>query len=238
MVPPFGTLAPAACRARFERRAPPPPINAGVAAALNSATIPIRDIGGGRITVTAQAITATATTTAVRLTSKTYGADLTATISAGAARTLGTATPDQLLVQATEAINLIPTIRIFQNSRDTGSRGQIVPIDWGAKAPFSGLIADVLADSARQRLYIANRAEPHREVFDMVKRVLLAPIPAGQLPRSMAFGRDINTLYVCGSPTQAAKISRIVDLNKGAVSGRVRFPPSRSTRHSASSPPM
>ena len=42
----------------------------GVTAALNSATIPVRDIGGGRITVTAQALATTATTATVRATAQ------------------------------------------------------------------------------------------------------------------------------------------------------------------------
>ena len=46
----------------------------GVTAALNSATIPVRDIGGGRITVTVQALTAATTAATVRATARTYGA--------------------------------------------------------------------------------------------------------------------------------------------------------------------
>ena len=61
----------------------------GVTAALNSATIPVRDIGGGRITVTAQALATTATTATVRATARTYGGDVTAQFSAAAARTVG-----------------------------------------------------------------------------------------------------------------------------------------------------
>ncbi len=61
----------------------------GVTAALNSATIPVRDIGGGRITVTAQALATIATTATVRATARTYGGDVTAQFSAAAARTAG-----------------------------------------------------------------------------------------------------------------------------------------------------
>jgi uncharacterized protein (TIGR03437 family) len=191
----------------------------GVTAAQNSATIPVRDIGGGRITVTAQALTTVATTATVRAASKTYGGDVTAQFSAVAARTLGTAAADQLLIQATEAVNIIPNVRVFQNTRNAEAKGTILPIDWGAST--SGL-ADMLGDTARQRIYIANPGLNRLEVFDMQKRAFLSPIPVSQLPRSMAFGNDGNTLYVASG---GGELISVVDLTQGKVTGRVMFPP-------------
>jgi uncharacterized protein (TIGR03437 family) len=191
----------------------------GVTAALNSATIPVRDIGGGRITVTVQALATTTTTATVRATAKTYGGDVTAQFSAVAARTLGTAAADQLLIQATEAVNIIPAVRVFQNTRNAESKGTILPIDWGASA--SGL-ADMLGDTARQRIYIANPGLNRLEVFDMQRRQFLSPIPVAQLPRSMAFGNDGNTLYVASG---GGELISVVDLTQGKVTGRVLFPP-------------
>lgn len=191
----------------------------GVAASLNSAVIPVRNAGGGRLTVTAQVLTSTATSPTVRVTPQSYGANVTAQISASAGRTLGTVTPDQLLIQAAEAVNIVPNVRVFQNSRNTEARGTIVPVDWGGTS--TGL-TDMLTDVARNRLYIANPALNRIEVFDMQARQLLAPIPVGQLPRSLAFGSDGNTLYVANSGGENISI---VDLDKGKVSGAVRFPP-------------
>ena len=191
----------------------------GVTAALNSATIPVRDAGGGRITVTVQALTATTTSPTVRATAKTYGGDVTAQFSAVAARTLGTAAADQLLIQATEAVNIIPAVRVFQNTRNAESNGAILPIDWGAST--SGL-ADMLGDTARQRIYIANPGLNRLEVFDMRTRQFLSPIPVSQLPRSMAFGNDGNTLYVASG---GGELISVVDLTQGKVTGRVLFPP-------------
>jgi uncharacterized protein (TIGR03437 family) len=191
----------------------------GVTAALNSATIPVRDIGGGRITVTVQPLATTTTTATVRATAKTYGGDVSAQFSAVAARTLGTAAPDQLLIQATEAVNIIPSVRVFQNSRNAESKGSILPIDWGPSA--TGL-ADMLGDTARQRIYIANPGLNRLEVFDMQRRQFLSPIPVSQLPRSMAFGNDGNTLYVASG---GGELISVVDLTQGKVTGRVLFPP-------------
>src|ERR1035437_4630082 len=191
----------------------------GVTAALNSATIPVRDAGGGRITVTVQALTATTTSPTVRATAKTYGGDVTAQFSAVAARTLGTAAADQLLIQASEAVNIIPAVRVFQNTRNAESKGTILPIDWGAST--AGL-ADMLGDTARQRIYIANPGLNRLEVFDMRTRQFLSPIPVSQLPRSMAFGNDGNTLYVASGGGEQISV---VDLTQGKVTGRVLFPP-------------
>ena len=191
----------------------------GVTAALNSATIPVRNAGGGRITVTVQALAATTTSPTVRATAKTYGADITAQFSAVAARTLGTAAADQLLIQANEAVNIIPAVRVFQNTRNAEAIGTILPIDWGASA--SGL-ADMLGDTARQRIYIANPGLNRLEVFDMGTQQFLSPIPVSQLPRSMAFGNDGNTLYVASGGSEQISI---VDLTQGKVTGRVLFPP-------------
>jgi uncharacterized protein (TIGR03437 family) len=190
----------------------------GVTAAINSAVIPVRDIGGGRVTISAQVLANQATSTAVSAAVKSYGADVTARFSAGAARSLGTSVADQVLLQSPEAINILPTVRIFQNNRNAEARGTVLPIDYGAST--SGL-ADMVQDSARQRLYIANPGLNRLEVFDMQKKTFLAPIAVGQLPRSMAFGNDGNTLYVASG---GGETITIVDLSQGKATGRVRYP--------------
>jgi uncharacterized protein (TIGR03437 family) len=191
----------------------------GVTAAQNSATIAIRNAGARTFTATAQVMTTTATSAGVRVTAKPYGADVTASFSAAAARALGTATPDQLLIQSPEAVNIIPTLRVFQNSRNAEARGTVIPMDIGATA--TGL-TDMISDPVRQRLYIANPGMNRVEVFDIERRQLLTPITAGQLPRSLAFGADTNTLYVANSGGETISI---VDVTQGAVVGRVNYPP-------------
>src|SRR5262249_52134379 len=65
----------------------------GVTASENTATIPVRNLGGGRITVTAQPLATSATSAIVRAIARPYGGDITATFSAGAARGIGTSVP-------------------------------------------------------------------------------------------------------------------------------------------------
>ena len=191
----------------------------GVTAAQNSAAIPVRSLGGGRITPTAQILASASTSPAVKVNLKSYGGDVVATFNSTAARTIGTAAPDQLLIQAPEALNILPNVRVFQNTRNPESRGIILPLDIGATT--TGL-TDLVADNPRQRLYIANPALNRIEIFDMQKQQFLTPIRVGQLPRTMAIGSDGNTLYVANA---GSEMMSVVDLNKGAVSGRVPLPP-------------
>jgi uncharacterized protein (TIGR03437 family) len=192
----------------------------GVTAAQNSAVIPVRDQGGGKLSVTAQVLTTAATSATVRAAAKTYGGDVTAQYNTAAtARGLGTVAPDQLLIQSAEAINIIPNVRVFQNNRNAEALGTILPVDTGAST--TGL-ADMVTDTARQRLYLANPGKNRIEIFDMKQQQFLTPITVGQLPQSIAFGADANTLYVANSGSEYLSI---VDLTKGAVSGKVRLPP-------------
>jgi uncharacterized protein (TIGR03437 family) len=191
----------------------------GVTAALNSAAIPVRNVGGGKFTPTVQVISTASTSVDTRIAAESYGGNITVSFNSAAARSLGTATPDQLLIQAAEAINIIPNVFVFQNSRNAEAAGTIIPVDIGATT--IGL-TDILQDTTRQRLYIANPGLNRVEVFDMQKQQFLSPIPVGQLPRSMAFGSDANTMYVANSGGETISI---VDLTQDAVTGQVSYPP-------------
>jgi uncharacterized protein (TIGR03437 family) len=190
----------------------------GVTAGQNTAVIPVRNLTGSALNVTAQLLTTTATSTTVRTTPKSYGGDLTASFSAAATRTLGTSTPDQVLIQAAQAVNIVPTVRIFQNNRNAEAIGTIFPVDTGATN--TGL-TDMVADAGRQRLYLANPGMNRVEVFDMQQRKFTTAFNVGQLPRSLAFGTDTSTLYVANSGGESISV---IDLNKGSVSS-VQFPP-------------
>ena len=189
----------------------------GVTAAQNSAVIPVRSQTGAALNVTAQVLTTTSTSVSVRTTTRSYGGDVTASFSAAAARNLGTSAPDQLLIQAAQAVNIVPNVRIFQNNRNSEAAGTIIPVDIGATT--TGL-TDMLEDSNRQRLYIANPGLNRIEVFDMQQKKLLTPINVGQQPRSLAFGNDASTLYVANSGGESISL---INLNNGTVSA-VQFP--------------
>lgn len=149
------------------------------------------------------------------------GAIFQFSFSTVAANSLGTITPPHtFLIQAPEAINIPPTIRVYQNNRNSEARADVIPAQLGT-ALLEGLV-DLVPDTARQRLYIANSGLNRVEVFDLRTRRFSTSIKVGQLPRSVALTPDGNTLYVANTGGESISI---VDLNKGAVTGRVRFPP-------------
>jgi uncharacterized protein (TIGR03437 family) len=141
--------------------------------------------------------------------------------NAVAARTLGTSSPvHDFLVQSPEAINLIPRVRILQNSRNTEARGDIVPVSVGISTGEA--LEDLMMDTLRQRLYIANSGKNRVEVFDLRTRRLLNPIKVGQLPRSLAVTPDGRTMYVANTGGESISV---VDLERMEQIDRIKFPP-------------
>ncbi|HUQ90653.1 MAG TPA: hypothetical protein VM120_03155, partial [Bryobacteraceae bacterium] len=135
-------------------------------------------------------------------------------------RTLGTSAPTDFLIQSNEAINIPPRLRVFQNSRDAEARADVRTVSVGTSA--NEALEDIVYDSVRSRVYIANSGMNRVEVFDAKTKEFLSPIKVGQLPRSMALMPDNNTLYVANTGGESISI---VDLAAGQVVGRVRFPP-------------
>lgn len=131
----------------------------------------------------------------------------------------GTAGPSNFIVTSPEAINIPATLHIYQNNRDSISSGTILPV------PINGTttegLTDMLLDSARQRLYIANSGLNRVEVLDLKTQKLLTPIKVGQLPHGMAVTSDGSTMYVANTGGESISI---VDLVKGVQTGRVQFP--------------
>jgi uncharacterized protein (TIGR03437 family) len=143
------------------------------------------------------------------------------TFNPAAAVGLGTVTPPHdFLVQSPEAINIPARVRVFQNSRNAEATGTIIPITTGISATQQ--LEDLLYDSRRRRIYIANAGLNRVEVYDIAQQKLLAPIKTGQLPRSLALTPDGNTLYVSSA---GGELIGIVDPDAMRMTGRVAFPP-------------
>jgi len=195
----------------------------GVTAAQHSAVIPVRNIGGGRMTVSTPTTVSTSTTGVTLGSSQaSYGANLTATFNAAAAKTLGTATPDVVLLQSPDAVNIIDAVRVYQNSRNAEAPGTIFPINTGATGSGTTGVTDIVMDTTRRRLYLANYAMNRVEIFDTQAQQFDTPISVGQEPKALALSSDNNTLYVANSGSEYVSI---VDLTQGAVTGRAVFPP-------------
>jgi uncharacterized protein (TIGR03437 family) len=148
------------------------------------------------------------------------GANLTFRYNPINAKTQGTVTPHNFLIQSNEAINIPPNVQIFQNNHDSDARGKVMPLAVNA-ASNEGLF-DMITDTTRRKLYIANSGMNRVEVFDLATQQFLTPIKVGQLPHSLAIGTDGITLYVANSGGETISV---VDLSRGVQTGLIRFTP-------------
>jgi len=141
------------------------------------------------------------------------------TYNAAASTNPGTVGPSDFTVSSVEAINIPGNIHVYQNYRDSVSNGTIVPV--AINALISEGLTDILLDSPRGRIYVANSGLNRIEVYDLTAKAFTTPIKVGQLPIGMAFGTDRNTLYVANAGGESISI---VDLQRGVLTGSVVFP--------------
>ncbi len=188
-------------------------------------------VTGGGATGTAASLAQTAPS--LRIQQNGNGAALDFSFNPAAARALGSISPSHdFVVQAPEAINVPPRIRVYQNNRNAEAQGEIIPIPVGISA--NEALEDLVYDSGRQRLYIANSGMNRVEVFDIRQHKFLSGIKVGQLPRSLGMTPDAGTLYVANSGGENISI---IDLDKLQMVGRVKFPPTPLLLNQAISTP-
>jgi len=158
--------------------------NRGIA----TATVQIRNAGGGRMTFAAQVNNPAAP---VILNQRTGVAPATLNISFDP-RTITTRGTLQfvVLLVSPEAVNVEPAILVNLNFRDVSDRGAIVPM--------TGVAVDMQMDTDRRRLYIANYTQDQIEVFSLASQTFLAPIRVGNRPISMTMA-NASTLVVANS---------------------------------------
>jgi uncharacterized protein (TIGR03437 family) len=164
-----------------------------------TASIQVRNVGGGRMTFAAGVNNPNAPVILNRG-SGVAPANLTISFDPRSVTTRGTLQYAVVIVSP-EAVNIEPAILVNLNFRDVGDRGAIVP--------FTGVGVDLQMDSARQRLYIANYTRDQIEVFSLASQSFLPPIRVGNRPLSMAMVNP-STLVVANS---GAENISIVDLD-------------------------
>jgi uncharacterized protein (TIGR03437 family) len=169
---------------------------------IATATVQIRNAGGGRMTFGATVNNAAAP---VILNQRTGVAPATLNISFDP-RTVTVRGTLQYIVHlvSPEAVNIEPAILVNLNFRDVSDRGTIMPL--------TGVATDMQMDTARQRLYIANYTQDQIEVFSLTNQTFLPPIRVGNRPISMAMPNP-STLVVANS---GAENLSVVDLESMA----------------------
>src|SRR5436190_6386096 len=148
---------------------------------IASATVQIRNVGGGRMTFAAavNSTSPTATATPVILSQRSGVAPATLTISFDPRTTAARGTSQYVVVLTSpEAVNIEPPILVNFNFRDVTDRGTIIPLN--------GVGVDMQMDAARQRIYVANYTMGQIEVFSLASQTFLSPIRVGNRPLSMA----------------------------------------------------
>jgi uncharacterized protein (TIGR03437 family) len=148
------------------------------------------------------------------------GSEVTFQFNPNAARTLGTVAPHDFLLQSAEAINIPPSVRVYQNNRNTEARGSLYTVPVGTVSA-EGLV-DMTLDAVRRRVYVANSGMNRVEVFDIQQKAFTSPIKAGQLPRSLALDGDTGRLYIANS---GGEFIGVVDTATGETVGRIKLPP-------------
>ena len=170
-----------------------------------TATVQVRNIGGGRMTFAAglsnSPVTPTAGSPPISVNRGSGVAPATMSISFDPrSPTRGTSQYSVILVSP-EAVNIEPAILVNVNYRDVTDRGTIIPM--------AGFGMDMQMDAPRQRIYIANYMQDQIEVFSIPTQSFLPPIRVGNRPIAMAMP-DANTLVVANNGTEAISV---VDLN-------------------------
>jgi uncharacterized protein (TIGR03437 family) len=173
---------------------------------------------GGTTTTTTTTTTGTAPIVTTKSTST--GATVSFRFNPAAATSLGTVTPNDFLIQAPEAVNIAPNLRVFQNNRNAESTGTILVTQQNISAAET--LMDMVMDTTRQLIYVANSGLNQVEVVDMKTHTLRTPIKVGQLPHSLCLSSDGVTMYVANTGGESISI---VDLNKMQTVGSVTFPP-------------
>jgi uncharacterized protein (TIGR03437 family) len=154
-----------------------------------TASVQIRNAGGGRMTFSATTSGTTVTGTSGLILNQRSGtapATLTITFDPRNVTQRGTSQYAIVLVSP-EAVNIEPAILVNLNFRDVSDRGTTIPIN--------GVGVDLQMDAARQRLYIANYTQDQIEVYSLANGTFLPPIRVGNRPLSMAMANS-STLVV------------------------------------------
>ena len=154
-----------------------------------TATVQIRNAGGGRMTFGATVGGANPNAPVPVLLNQRSGvAPATLTISFDPRQTTPRGTSQYVVsLVSPEAVNVEPAILVNLNFRDVSDRGTIIPMN--------GVGVDMLMDAPRQRLYIANYTQDQIEVFSLANQTFLPPIRVGNRPLSIAMSNP-STLVV------------------------------------------
>jgi len=116
-------------------------------------------------------------------------------------------------VTSSRAVNIPEPIRLLINTRDVNQRGRILPM--------SGTLVDILADPARNRIYVLRQDKNQVVVLDSGTLRQTAVLRTGNTPMTMALTEDRRYMIVGHDNSQFAGV---FDLETLRASEPIRFP--------------
>ena len=179
-------------------------------------TLTISNPGGPN---TAFALTASDPGVTVSPASGTTPATVTVTVDPGAFSGVHGTTPVTLTVTSSDAVNVIPPVRILVNHAEPEQRGSIVEIP--------GQLVDVLADPIHDRYFVLRQDNNTVLVFDASNNTQVWSMRTNNIPTSMALTNDKKLLLVghMGSQTLAVydadSLFRFADVSTSAGNGDI-----------------
>jgi uncharacterized protein (TIGR03437 family) len=103
-------------------------------------------------------------------------------------------TTAKLLISSTDAVNVIPPVRVLVNNREPDQRGTFVNVP--------GRLVDILSDPVRNRFYILRQDTNEVLVFNSTNSQQIAALPTGNTPTQMSFTFD-NRFLLIGAENSA-----------------------------------
>ncbi len=129
-------------------------------------------------------------------------ATITVTADPSAFSTAIGTSPIDLTIGSVSAVNAAKTVRVLVSNPDVNQRGTIVDVP--------GVLGDIVADSARNRFYIARQDQDEVLVFDGAANKQIATLPTATTPMSLAITADSQYLLVGHNDSQFVTV---YDLN-------------------------
>jgi uncharacterized protein (TIGR03437 family) len=181
-----------------------------------SRTLTITDPSGGK---TAFAIKSSDPGVTVSPASGTTPATVTVTIDPGGFSGIRGTAPVTLTVSSSEAINLVPPVRVLVNHAEPNQRGTLVEVP--------GQLVDLLADPVRDQYYVLRQDNNTVLVFDGANHTQIRALRTNNVPTTMAITFDNRYLLIGHDSSQTLAVydlddfSRLPDVSTSAGNGDV-----------------
>jgi len=118
-----------------------------------------------------------------------------------------------LVLGSGAAVNVIPNVRVLVNNPTPQQRGAFIDVP--------GTLSDIVADPKRNQFFVLRSDKNQLQVFNSVNDTLIATLPTGNQPTTMAVSYDQQYLLV---GNQGSQIVNVYDLDTLQVQSPILLP--------------